>query len=109
MRKKTLSNTTLACVEPADRAIRVLEKQALHPQWRENDAWETADQGRETIRQEFPDVRFVSHSDFQSAYGEQRRQGAKTLSRCSDDRRVSLSWDTSPQTKRRSHGEKSPR
>ena len=72
MRKKMLSDTTLACVESAYGAIRVLEKQALHPQWRENDTWETIDQGRESIRQEFPDVRFVSHSDFQLAYRERR-------------------------------------
>jgi hypothetical protein len=74
MRKKTLSGATLACVEPAFCAIRVLEKQAFHPQWREHDAWETADRGRETIRQEFPDVRFVSHSAFQSAYRERRKK-----------------------------------
>lgn len=77
MRKKTLSNATLACVESAYGAIRVLEKQACHPQWRENDAWETANRGREAIRQEFPDVRFVSHSAFQSAYRERRREEIK--------------------------------
>lgn len=94
MRKDKLSDATLACVEPADCAIRVLEKQALHPQWRENDTWETADQGRETIRQEFPDVRFVSHRDFQFAYGERRRQGVKALHRSSDEHRVSMPWET---------------
>lgn len=94
MRKNPLNAATLACVEPASNAIRMLEKQALYPQWRENDAWETADRGRETIRQEFPDARFVSHSAFHLAYRERRRQDATVLPPDSHHSRVSLSWET---------------
>ena len=100
MRKNPLNAATLACVEPASNAIRVLEKQALHPQWRENDAWKTADQGGETIRQAFLDVRFVSHNTFHSAYRERRRQEATVLPPDSHNYRVSLSWET-----RRTQGE----
>jgi hypothetical protein len=79
IRKNPLRTATLACVEPAYNALRLHEKQASHPRWRKNGVCERADQGRETLRLDFPDVRFVSHSAFHSVYQERRRQDVQVL------------------------------
>lgn len=70
----TLEETTLACVLPGYNAVLVLEKRAVHPQWREDDGWETAELARTEIKNEFPDVQFVCRRDFQDAYAKRKRQ-----------------------------------